>query len=134
MHAILEQLHEDLNSYAEASIHIDTFNALELKVIQTGAFLRPLSIPGLSVLSQPKARIRLVSTGTSRRLRKAHRRELGYDDSAGALLRLTQSLDLTCLPQVYPHIDGINHVAKIALLAECDVSLVREAVSHLLWV
>ena len=32
MHAILEQLYEDLNSYSETSITIDQFNSIELKI------------------------------------------------------------------------------------------------------
>lgn len=32
MHAILEQLYEDLNSYSETSIPIDRFNSIELKI------------------------------------------------------------------------------------------------------
>ena len=32
LHAILEQLYEDLNSYAETSIAIDQFNSIELKI------------------------------------------------------------------------------------------------------
>lgn len=32
IHAILEQLYEDLNSYSETSIPIDDFNAIELKI------------------------------------------------------------------------------------------------------
>ena len=32
IHAILEQLYEDLNSYSETSIRIDNFNSIELKI------------------------------------------------------------------------------------------------------
>lgn len=32
LHAILEQLYEDLNSYSETSIPIDQFNSIELKL------------------------------------------------------------------------------------------------------
>jgi len=32
VHAILEQLYEDLNSYSETSIPIDRFNSIELKI------------------------------------------------------------------------------------------------------
>ena len=32
IHAILEQLYEDLNSYSETSIAIDRFNSIELKI------------------------------------------------------------------------------------------------------
>ena len=32
VHAILEQLYEDLNSYSETSIPIDCFNSIELKI------------------------------------------------------------------------------------------------------
>ena len=32
IHGILEQLYEDLNSYAETSIPVDQFNSIELKI------------------------------------------------------------------------------------------------------
>lgn len=32
MHAIIEQLYEDLNSYSETSIAMDRFNSIELKI------------------------------------------------------------------------------------------------------
>ena len=32
IHAILEQLYEDLNSYSETSVEIDQFNSIELKI------------------------------------------------------------------------------------------------------
>lgn len=32
IHAILEQLYEDLNSYSETSIPMDRFNSIELKI------------------------------------------------------------------------------------------------------
>lgn len=32
VHAVLEQLYEDLNSYSETSIEIDAFNTIELKI------------------------------------------------------------------------------------------------------
>ncbi len=34
--------------------------------------------------------------------------------------------------QVCKFIDGVNHVSRIAQLAECDVELVRMAIAHLL--
>jgi len=33
VHAILEQLYEDLNSYSETSLQIDQFNSIELKIL-----------------------------------------------------------------------------------------------------
>ena len=34
--------------------------------------------------------------------------------------------------QVCQHIDGVNHVSRIAQLADCDLELTRQAISHLL--
>ncbi|EJD40311.1 NPR2-domain-containing protein [Auricularia subglabra TFB-10046 SS5] len=102
MHAILEQLYEDLNSYAEASIQLDSFNSLELKVFPF--FPNPKPVHDWSVP------VPLVDFGK----------------------RTDASWDIT-IQRVYPHIDGINHVAKIAFLSESDVGLVREAVAHLLY-
>ena len=34
--------------------------------------------------------------------------------------------------QICPFIDGINHVSRIARLANCDPNLTRLAISHLL--
>jgi nitrogen permease regulator 2-like protein len=34
--------------------------------------------------------------------------------------------------QVCKYIDGINHVSRIAYLADCDLELAREAIAHLL--
>ena len=36
--------------------------------------------------------------------------------------------------QICPFIDGINHVSRIARLANCDPTLTRLAISHLLYV
>lgn len=47
--------------------------------------------------------------------------------------RIEQNWDLTVL-KVCKFIDGINHVSRIAYLADCDLSLTRQAISHLLYV
>ncbi len=49
------------------------------------------------------------------------------------LLSCTQYLMLK-LPKVCKFIDGANHVARIAQLADCDIDFARKAISHLLYV
>ncbi|KAI0797599.1 nitrogen permease regulator 2-domain-containing protein [Abortiporus biennis] len=53
-----------------------------------------------------------------------------------ALISLTRRVednwDLTIV-KVCQYIDGVNHVSRIAQLAECDLDLTREAVAHLLY-
>jgi len=47
--------------------------------------------------------------------------------------RFEENWDLTVL-KVSKFINGINHVSRIAHLADCDISLTRQAISHLLCV
>ncbi|KAL0946635.1 hypothetical protein HGRIS_012831 [Hohenbuehelia grisea] len=53
-----------------------------------------------------------------------------------ALINLTKRIepnwDLT-MAKVCRFIDGVNHVPKIAHLADCDIELTRQAISHLLY-
>ncbi|KAH8106847.1 NPR2-domain-containing protein [Cristinia sonorae] len=53
-----------------------------------------------------------------------------------ALINLTRRIesnwDLTMV-KVCKHIDGTNHVSRIAALAEVDITFAREAISHLLY-
>lgn len=46
--------------------------------------------------------------------------------------RIEDNWDLT-MQRVCRHVDGTNHVARIAHLADCDIELARSAVSHLLY-
>ncbi|KDQ61032.1 hypothetical protein JAAARDRAFT_124903 [Jaapia argillacea MUCL 33604] len=46
--------------------------------------------------------------------------------------RIEPNWDLTMV-KVCEHIDGVNHVSRIAHLADCDLDLAREAISHLLY-
>ncbi|KIK57702.1 hypothetical protein GYMLUDRAFT_246696 [Collybiopsis luxurians FD-317 M1] len=101
IHAIIEQLYEDLNSYSETSISIDQFNSIELKIFPF--YPNPPAVQDWMV---PIALINLVK-------------------------RIEDNWDLT-ISKVCKHIDGINHVSKIAYLAECDIELTRNAISHLL--
>ncbi|KAI0082811.1 NPR2-domain-containing protein [Panus rudis PR-1116 ss-1] len=102
IHAILEQLYEDLNSYAETSIPIDQFNSIELKILPF--YPNPPPVKDWQV---PLALINLKG-------------------------RIKSNWDLT-ISKVCQYIDGVNHVARIASLAECDIVLCREAISHLLY-
>ncbi|KAF8969814.1 nitrogen permease regulator 2-domain-containing protein [Flammula alnicola] len=102
VHAILEQLYEDLNSYSETSIPIDQFNSIELKIFPF--YPNP---PPLEDWMVPLALINLSK-------------------------RIEENWDLTML-KVCKHINGVNHVSRIAHLADCDISLTRQAISHLLY-
>ncbi|KAL6305335.1 nitrogen permease regulator 2 [Sparassis latifolia] len=102
IHAILEQLYEDLNSYSETSIAIDMFNSIELKIFPF--YPNPPVVKDWMV---PLALINLTR-------------------------RIEPNWDLTMV-KVCQFIDGTNHVSRIARLAECDVGLTRQAISHLLY-
>ncbi|KAF9246297.1 nitrogen permease regulator 2-domain-containing protein [Melanogaster broomeanus] len=102
IHAILEQLYEDLNSYSETSIPIDDFNAIELKIFPF--YPNPLPVRDWQV---PLALINLSK-------------------------RMEANWDLT-MKKVCEHINGVNHVSRIAQLADCDLELTRQAISHLLY-
>ncbi|KAF9483818.1 NPR2-domain-containing protein [Pholiota conissans] len=102
VHAILEQLYEDLNSYSETSISIDHFNSVELKIFPF--YPNP---PPLDDWMVPLALINLTK-------------------------RIEDNWDLT-IQKVCKHINGVNHVTRIAHLADCDISLTRQAISHLLY-
>ncbi|THU88435.1 NPR2-domain-containing protein [Dendrothele bispora CBS 962.96] len=102
MHAIIEQLYEDLNSYSETSIPIDSFNSIELKIFPF--YPNPQAVKDWMV---PVALINLTR-------------------------RIEDNWDLT-MAKVCRFIDGVNHVSRIAQLAECDIELTRQAISHLLY-
>ncbi|KAJ3796946.1 nitrogen permease regulator 2-domain-containing protein [Lentinula aff. detonsa] len=46
--------------------------------------------------------------------------------------RIEDNWDLT-MAKICRYIDGINHVSRIAHLADCDIKLTHEAISHLLY-
>ncbi|KAF8798191.1 NPR2-domain-containing protein [Phlegmacium glaucopus] len=102
VHAILEQLYEDLNSYSETSISIDQFNSIELKIFPF--YPNPPQVKDWMV---PLALINLAK-------------------------RIEENWDLTMI-KVVEHINGVNHVSRIAHLADCDISLTRQAIAHLLY-
>ncbi|KAF8238569.1 NPR2-domain-containing protein [Tricholoma matsutake] len=102
LHAILEQLYEDLNSYSETSILIDRFNSIELKIFPF--YPNPPAVKDWMV---PLALINITK-------------------------RIDDNWDLTMV-KVCKYIDGTNHVSRIAQLADCDISLTRQAISHLLF-
>ncbi|KAI6132117.1 nitrogen permease regulator 2-domain-containing protein [Pisolithus croceorrhizus] len=92
MHAILEQLYEDLK----------LFNSIELKIFPF--YPNPPPVKDWQV---PLALINLKS-------------------------RVEDNWDLT-VRKICEHINGINHVRRIAQLADCDLQLTRQAVAHLLY-
>ncbi|KAF7338202.1 hypothetical protein MVEN_02045300 [Mycena venus] len=102
IHAILESLYEDLNSYSETSIPIDRFNSIELKIFPF--YPNPPPVKDWMV---PLALINLTK-------------------------RIEDNWDLTMV-KVCRYIDGVNHVSRIAHLADCDLALTRLAISHLLY-
>ncbi|KAF5381045.1 hypothetical protein D9615_004038 [Tricholomella constricta] len=102
IHAILEQLYEDLNSYSETSITIDRFNSIELKIFPF--YPNPPPVKDWMV---PLALINITK-------------------------RVEDNWDLTMV-KVCNFIDGTNHVSRIAHLADCDLALTRQAISHLLF-
>ncbi|PPQ63085.1 hypothetical protein CVT24_005940 [Panaeolus cyanescens] len=102
VHAVLEQLYEDLNSYSETSIAIDQFNSIELKIFPF--YPNPPTVKDWMV---PLALINLTK-------------------------RIEDNWDLT-MRKVCKYIDGVNHVSRIAHLADVDIALTRSAISHLLY-
>ncbi|GJE90893.1 NPR2-domain-containing protein [Phanerochaete sordida] len=102
IHAILEQLYEDLNSYSETSIQIDEFNSIDLKIFPF--YPNPPPVKDWQV---PLALINITR-------------------------RIEPNWDLT-VAKVVQYIDGVNHVARIARLADCDIDLCRQAMAHLLY-
>lgn len=118
MYAIIEQLYEDLNSYSETSIPIDDFNSIELKILPF--YPNPPSVRDWHV---PLALINL-----SKRI------EDNWDLTMRKVYSFMSQLEviLYLVLQVCPHINGVNHVSRIALLADCDLELTRQAISHLL--
>lgn len=117
VHGILEQLYEDLNSYAETSIPIDQFNSIELKIFPF--YPNPPPVRDWMV---PLALINL-----------AKRVEDNWDLTLANVSRpmLLQTVR-SSTPQICKYIDGTNHVSRIAHLADCDITLTRQALSHLL--
>ncbi|KAG9095174.1 Nitrogen permease regulator 2 [Ceratobasidium sp. UAMH 11750] len=102
MHSIIEQLYEDLNSYSETSIQVDTFNFFELKLFPF--YPNP---PAVNDWDVPVALINIEK-------------------------RMDENWDLT-MARVIRHVDGVNHVKKIAELADVDLELGRASVQHLLF-
>ncbi|KAF2637407.1 nitrogen permease regulator 2 [Massarina eburnea CBS 473.64] len=103
VHALCENVLEDLNNYAECMIPIDDSNTINLKLFPTRpppppihAHTVPLLTISLSKLSRPL------------------------------------SSDLT-LTRILPYINGINSVSHIAQLADADLSLTRKAIQHLVY-
>lgn len=105
IYAILEILLEDLNSYGETQIPLPPpfADTLNLKLFPTYAPPPPLHPWQVPLLTVPPT----------------------------ALLD-TPEMDLT-MARVLPHVDGVNSVARISLLADADLKLVRKAIRHLLF-
>jgi hypothetical protein len=107
MHAILEQLYEDLNSYSETSITLDPPHGshfLDLRLFPHR--------PNPSVIRDDHVPLLLVPL-------------LPHAATDG-------SWDLT-LARMAPFIDGVRPVREVARKANVDRSLAREAVQHLVY-
>jgi hypothetical protein len=63
-----------------------------------------------------------------------NRAQLGFDCSKGVpdIMDRITGVSLSHLLQICEFMDGTNHVARIARLADCDIGLTRQAVAHLL--
>ena len=106
IHAILEILLEDLNTYSETQIPITaTSTTLNIKLFPIYPSPPPVHAHHVPLLTAPTA------------LRNH-------------MLDRTDEWDIT-LCRIMPHIDGINHVKKIGLLADVEGKLVRKAVREL---
>lgn len=103
MHPILEQLYEDLNSYSETSIALDASGFNSIELKLLPFYPNPPPVHDWLV---PLALINLSK-------------------------RVEDNWDLSLL-KVTNFIDGTNHVSRIAYLADCDIQVTRQAISHLL--
>ncbi|KAF2820583.1 nitrogen permease regulator 2 [Ophiobolus disseminans] len=103
MYALCEMVLEDLNNYAECMIPIDDSNTINLKLFPTRPPPPPILAHQVPVLT--------ISLAT---------------------LQSPISSDLT-LNRVLPYINGVNSIARIAQLADTDLSLTRRAVQHLVY-
>ena len=73
VHAILEQLYEDLNSYSETSIPIDPFNSIELKIFPfypnpppVKDWMVPLALINLTNRIEPNWDLSMVKVGLTK--------------------------------------------------------------------
>lgn len=73
LHAILEQLYEDLNSYSETSIPIDEFNSVELKIFpfypnptSVKDWMVPLALINLSQRIEPNWDLTIVKVNVTK--------------------------------------------------------------------
>jgi len=114
----LEQLYEDLNSYSETSIRVDSFNSIELKIFPF--YPNP---PPVNDWMVPVALIKFENI-----------MEQNWDLTMTKVRSLQQPLSVLIVDhhQVCKYIDGTNHIARIAHLADCDIALTRQAIAHLL--
>lgn len=110
----MEQLFEDLNSYSETSINLDGFNSLELKLFPFFRAWTTAPSPLLIVANPPECEDWHVPVAL------ADLNELKDDN-----------WDITAA-RVSLHIDGVNHVERIAQLADADEALTRETLRHML--
>lgn len=124
---------EDLNSYSETSITIDGINYLELKLFP---FYRKWSREHIKRrlirnCSESRRRGGLACARAAYRFQQGQGRQLGYHSAAGTYSLVIVRRVLISL-QVSEHINGVNHVSRIAELADADIDCVRLCVQHFL--
>lgn len=103
---ILREVYEQLNSYAECCVRVSETQVLNLRLERS-----------LSERSRPRRPKKIRAWGVPLLIRELPDPE-----------RWTWDL---VLEKVRPHIDGVNHVKRIARLADVDLKLVKRAVWEL---
>ena len=129
--AVLEQLFEDLNSYSETSIPLDGFNSLEVKLFP---FYRTSFVSGgvaRSLRANWTEPTRLQKTDSTANPPEVEDWHVPIALADFAALK-DDNWDITAA-RVSQHIDGVNHVGRIAQLADADPALVREVLRHMLF-
>ncbi|KAI8381589.1 nitrogen permease regulator 2 [Radiomyces spectabilis] len=99
---VIEQLFEDLNSYCECQIPINSCNTINLKLFPTYPNPQPVSDYQVPVCTVDLKKI------------------------------MTPNWDIT-VQKVAQHIDGTNHVKRIAELANCRPEWARQCMEHLMY-
>jgi hypothetical protein len=108
---VLREVFEQLNRYAECSVWVSATQVLNLRLERKNIS----SVGRETVLQRGKLKVRAWNVPL---LVRALPEQEGW------------TWDLV-LEKVHPFIDGVNHVKKIARLADVDLKLVRKAVTEL---
>lgn len=159
MHGIIEQMFEDLNSYCESFIALpeaphtrylavadDEKEGQRLPEEERRPEEQPALVGSLAAAPMLAPGKREPPHGLGRTVREAINLKL-FNQYANpprvqdwevpvALLnvagRVDDNWDLT-MARVLPFVDGVNHVKRIAQLADADLELTRQCIEHLLY-